>query len=75
MSKLTNIIIIFLEHPLLFIKDKALKNDYSKLINTFINKIKEKNEFYTLKKQLNLEIEYFLSMHKVEFTPDEVYPM
>lgn len=72
MSKLTNIIIIFLEYPLLFIKDKALKNDYSKLINIFINKIKEKNELYTLEKQINLEIEYFLSMHKVEFTPDEV---
>lgn len=72
MSKLTNIIIIFLEHPLLFIKDEALKKDYSKLINTFINKIKEKNEFHSIKKQINLEIEYFLSMHKVEFTPDEV---
>ena len=72
MSKLTNIMIIFLNYPSLFITKQALKNDYNKLINIFINKIDKKIDINTLKIEINREIEYFVSMHKVEFTPDEI---
>ena len=72
MSKLTNIMIIFLNYPSLFITKQILKNDYNKLINIFINKIDKKIDINILKIEINREIEYFVSMHKVEFTPDEI---
>lgn len=72
MSKLTNIMIIFLKYPLLLITNESLKDDYRKLIKIFINKIEKKVEINTLEKEINREIEYFLCMRRVDFTLDEV---
>lgn len=72
MSKLTNLIIILVQYPLLFINEKTLKDDYLKLINPFVNKINNKIEIGILKEELSLEIEYFLAMHKVTFKQNEI---
>ena len=72
MSKLTNIMIIFLKYPLLFLTNQALKDDYRKLINIFINKIEKQININTLKTEINSEIEYFIAMHKVLLKEDEV---
>jgi len=72
MTKINNLIIILLQYPLLFIEKEALKEDYFKLINPFVNKINNKIEINILKEQINLEIEYFIAMHKVVFNQKEV---
>ena len=72
MSKLTNIMIIFLKYPLLFLTNQALKDDYRKLINIFINKIEKKTDINTIKTEINSEIEYYISMHKVLLKQDEI---
>lgn len=72
MSKISNIIILFLKYPLLFIKDNTLKNEYLKIITTIINKINGKTDINIINKEVNLEIEYFVAMHKVAFEKNEV---
>lgn len=72
MTKINNLIIILLQYPLLFIEEETLKKDYFKLINPFVNKINNKLEINILKEQINLEIEYFLAMHKVVFNQKEI---
>lgn len=72
MSNISNIIIIFLKFPLLFIKTETLKNDYLKLINIIINKINEKIDIHLIQQQISMEIEYFIAMHKVTFKQNEI---
>lgn len=72
MSNISNIIIIFLKFPLLFIKSEALKNDYLKLINKIINNINAKIDIHIIQNEISKEIEYFVAMHKVTFEQTEI---